>query len=102
MAKVIRIMNMRSVRPSLPYDFIVDRTSPLGNPFRMSNEFKRDLVCDKYEEWMATQLLEKNPTVLSELTRIDKALKKYGKVRLFCWCTPKRCHAETIKRMLEN
>jgi len=102
MEQVINIMNMRNVRPSEPYDFRVDRASPLGNPFRMSNESQRDIVCDKYKEWIDTQILKKDPSILSELTSIRGALDIYKEVRLFCWCTPKRCHAETIKHILES
>ena len=28
--------------------------------------------------------------------------KQYGKLNLFCWCAPKRCHAKIIKEVIEN
>ena len=31
---------------------------------------------------------------------IDAKCNEFGKVRLFCWCAPKRCHGETIKKWL--
>ena len=38
----------------------------------------------------------------AELERLKKLHVEYGKLRLFCWCAPKRCHAETIKQFLEG
>ena len=29
-----------------------------------------------------------------------KLFKKHKKLRLFCWCSPKKCHGETIKRYI--
>lgn len=97
---MIEIINLRVEKPSEPYDVIVDRRSPLGNPFYLMDETERDKVCDMYEERFSkakyTQLL------WNELQRLRSLHEEYGQLRLFCWCVPKRCHAETIKRYLEN
>ena len=92
----IEICNLRKTKPSQPYDFKVDRSSPIGNPFEMRSEMERDSVCDKYE----LHFNNKNHTVAFTLylNGLCEAYKKYGKLRLFCWCSPKRCHAETIKK----
>ncbi len=37
-----------------------------------------------------------------ELVRLLSLYKVHGKLELFCWCTPKRCHAETIQLYLED
>jgi hypothetical protein len=65
----------------------------------MKSEKDRDSVCDLYEEYFHT--------VLVKFDYFDKALfnlkdifKKYGKLELFCWCAPKRCHGETIKKYI--
>lgn len=92
-------MNLRKVKPSKPYDICVDRRSPLGNPFYMENESKRNKVCDLYEDWF---IKNNSHAVLQELTMLLHTYNNYKQLRLFCWCAPKRCHAETIKQWLEN
>lgn len=102
----IEIKNMRNEKPTHKYDIRVDRKSCLGNPFIMSDESKRDEVCDKYEAWFkancAVSLASENfPwNFRQELIRLKRIFKEYGKLRLFCWCAPKRCHAETIRDYL--
>ena len=84
------------------YDIKVDRTSVLGNKFIMRSEQDRDKVCEQYKVWFTEQIELKNELVLNELRRIYRIMVKYGKLNLWCWCAPKRCHAETIKSFLEN
>ena len=97
---MIEIVNMRKEKPKAPYDIQVDRASILGNPFILKGESHRDEVCDKYNEYFH---IKKNDDVgfYSELKKLLNIYKYYGKIRLFCWCVPKRCHAETIKEWLE-
>ena len=78
----------------------IGRGSPLGNPFRMNNENERDLVCDKYEAWFEQKVAERDPRVMNELRRLY-AIAKQGDLILGCYCSPKRCHGETIKAFLE-
>ena len=97
---MIKIKNLRKNQPSKDYDIRVDRSSPLGNPFYMEAESKRDKVCDEYHIWFYEN---KHKIVFhQELFRIGEIYKKFGKLNLFCWCNPKRCHAETIKQYLEE
>ena len=65
----------------------------------MANESKRDEVCDKYEEHF-NQQVNINPAFRKYLEEILAALREHNKVYLYCWCYPKRCHAETIKNWL--
>lgn len=73
----------------------------MGNPFVMHTEAERDIVCEKYEVYFIIQTVI-NETFNAYLRDILSALKTYGRVELYCWCAPKRCHAETIKRWLEK
>jgi len=78
------------------------RGSALGNPFVMSNEAMRDEVCDRYEKYFYEQInLKKNKDIIKQLENI-KLKAKRGDVDLGCFCTPKRCHCETIKRYVEQ
>ena len=96
----ITIKNLKESKPLEAYDVRVDRTSPLGNPFYLRSESERDLVCDKYEEWLIGQIKSNNRTICNELNRLYRLLRTHGKLNLFCWCSPKRCHAETIRTVL--
>lgn len=100
---MIEICNLRKQKPSKPYDFIVDRTSPLGNPFFMKDESYRDNVCNKYQIFFNKQINGSSTSskqFIKELQKLIQAYKQYGQLRLFCWCSPKRCHSETIREFI--
>lgn len=94
----IVIKNLRTDRMRNPWDVRVDRSSPLGNPFFMKSESERDIVCDKYKAWLYKNL--NTSSVQRELAVLKDVLNKYGRLNLFCWCAPKRCHAEEIRKYL--
>lgn len=96
----IEIKNLKYYRPLFFWDFRVDRLTPLGNPFQITAERDRYCCCKEYNLWFNRQLLLETKGVLKGLRLLEVALKKYGKLRLFCWCAPKQCHAETIKKYL--
>ena len=94
----VEICNLRNRRPTEAWHIIVDRTSRFGNPFVMTKVQTRDAVCDGFEEYMKG-LLSKGDKRFEPLLELAN---KYGKVSLFCWCAPKRCHAETLKKYIES
>jgi hypothetical protein len=67
----------------------------------MANESQRDAVCDKYDVYFK-RMQSFDKAFKDELDRLYSILKEFGKLELFCWCAPKRCHAETIKEYLER
>lgn len=79
----------------------IGRGSALGNPFRMATEADRDRVCEQYDAWFKQKVSERNPRVMNELARLYR-IAKQGDLVLGCYCSPKRCHGETIKRFLEQ
>ena len=82
---MIEIMNLRTTKPSQPWDVKVDRSSVLGNPFKGD----RDEVCDNYVAYFASMATDKEAVVFrAELARLAQLYKQYGKLRLFCWCAP--------------
>ena len=95
---MITILNLRSQKPKHPWDFKVDRSSTVGNPFNMKNESARDKVCDQYRDWF--YYAAHNQDFFNYLNKLSEVYKQHGKINLFCWCSPKRCHAETIKEYL--
>ena len=92
----ITIGNLRSMPIFDQTTVVVDRNSVLGNPFNMYHEYMRDGVCDEYERHFNKQLAE-NPRFKKELDRLARLHAEHGKLTLYCWCAPKRCHAETIR-----
>lgn len=79
------------------------RGSALGNPFFMTrnSQQQRDYVCDLYEEYFQNQVERKVTVFMAALLDIqNKAMK--GNVNLGCFCAPKRCHCDTIKKYVDN
>ena len=110
----VQIINLRTKQH---YDFRCDRQSPVGNPYFMHNEGERDLVCKKYEmlfdQTMHDWSLDPDTIVPGTRSTTVQQFRDYvdnivayhhvhGSVTLGCWCSPKRCHCETIKRWIEN
>jgi hypothetical protein len=73
------------------------RGSRLGNPYvmRTKSDSERNRVCDLYERDFPT------PEQEAECQRIAR-LAKVMPVFLECFCAPKRCHVETVKRRVEE
>ena len=99
----IRIGNIRTYKPKTNEIAIkVDRSNKiLGNKFIMRNESQRDKVCDQYDIWIHNEIKNNNTDVINSLLNI-KELAQNNDVVLLCWCAPKRCHAETIKKLGGN
>lgn len=80
----------------------VTRGTPLGNPYPLRRETQRDTVCDQYEVWFNRKVREQDPAVMNQLNELWLVGKQTGVIRLGCYCTPRRCHAQTIARFLRN
>ena len=72
----------------------VDRSTEMGNAFNMRADKDRDWACDRYEEYF-NKRIETDPAFKREVLSLK------GKT-LFCWCAPKRCHADTIASWLNG
>ena len=98
---MIEICNLRKVRPMYEFDVRVDRSNKiLGNMFVMKDESERDLVCKQYEIWLYERVGLQDVAIINELIRLAAIYEKHGRLRLFCWCAPKKCHAETIRELI--
>lgn len=94
-------MGIRVGRKHEPNAQYIGRGSPLGNPFIIGRDGDRDEVCEAYEAWFTDQVKDENPAVMAELRRLYH-IARDGALVLGCFCAPKRCHGETIKRFLES
>ena len=72
------------------FDVYVGRPSKWGNPFEIGQDGTRSQVSQKYEDWIQTQ-----PELMDALPELK------GKI-LGCWCTPKPCHGEILKKLVDN
>lgn len=80
----------------------IGRPSPLGNPFRVESEKQRGKVISQYREWLLGKVKSKDDTIVSELKRLRSLAETQGELNLACWCSPKQCHGEVIKEVIEN
>ena len=82
--------------------FRIDRqyNSLLGSPFVLYKETGRDIVCDQYEEYFYNTVLKNQNAVA--LLDFYKKESLTSNIALSCWCAPKRCHGDTIKKYLDN
>lgn len=75
--------------------------SSFGNPFWMKDESERNKVCDMYEFYFKDKLL-KDKLIVESLERLKERSKKGENFALLCFCYPKRCHGDTIKKYLDS
>jgi len=92
---MIRLVNIKHYKRTRDEKLIrIDRKSTVGNPFYIRNESDRDKVCDDYEKYFNQQIII-NPKFKNFLEYIVKESESQN-IALGCWCSPKRCHGQTI------
>lgn len=96
----VEIINLKKEKPKYPYDFCIDRRTPVGNPYPLKSESKREQVLNDYEDYFNKMIYYEDINFIGYLNQMLDLYKAYNKVRLFCWCYPKKCHGETIKKWL--
>ena len=80
----------------------IGRGSPLGNPWPINAKQSRDDVCDRYDTYLRKAVKDKESAQYKEMVRLYLILKSGVSINLQCFCTPSRCHGETIKAILES
>lgn len=78
------------------------RGSAYGNPYKMNSEADRDFVCNQYEKYFKVEANKVNSKLNIAMHKLLQYLRDGYKLNLQCFCTPKRCHCETIKKSLEK
>ena len=97
MPYVIKIVRIRD-KPSAIY---CGRGSQYGNPFAIDKTHNRNDVCDSYEVYF-NKRIRNDPNFLEDLKKFHVLGKKHGVLELGCFCSPLRCHTETIKNFIEH
>lgn len=78
-----------------------DRKTPLGNPHFMKDESQRDTVCNRFEAYIP-QAYASDIEVHKAINDIRFHVIHRQNVLLQCWCSPKRCHCDSIKSFVLN
>lgn len=84
-----------------PTSIYIGRGSPFGNPFTV-DKYGRDGACDKFDEYMEEQLTSDSSSPLKEGLDllVDLVKESQEPIMLVCFCAPKRCHGESLKRYI--
>lgn len=111
---MITVVNKKNHKPT-GRDVYIGRGSPLGNdwthlpPSAIKTKFwgttkyapSRNEAIDNYDKDLVEKIKNKDKAVIDELERI-KAMTMNGDVNLVCFCKPRSCHGDIIKRILED
>lgn len=85
----------------------IGRGSPLGNPFSHMDGTKaqhkvetREAAIEAYAKWLLEQIQAGNQEVIDELDRLAAIAMSKSKLVLRCYCAPKPCHGDVIRKVL--
>jgi hypothetical protein len=95
-------INVRNKKTWKQKGYYVGRPTVLGNPFPINEDFTREESLQRYSEWLIDAIQTRNPIIIAELHKMEHMLLENHKLDLVCWCAPKACHAELLKKVLLN
>jgi hypothetical protein len=87
-----RVVNLRA---GGPYDVLIDRRSPWGNPFRIDAENSREEVIRRFANWVINDSSQRARWIREHVHELR------GKT-LACWCAPQACHGDVLAAMAEE
>lgn len=96
---MIRIINKSDTQVYSGTTVYIGRPTILGNPFPLNGEVSRKRVIDQYEEWLKNQVNQGNRKIINDLKRL-KGISSEGDLNLQCFCSPKQCHGDVIKKAI--
>lgn len=101
----IVILNNHIFPHNVSTSVYVGRGTPLGNPFIIGKHGDRDEVIRKYRRWLWEQIRPENNVngeseALTALKGLLVIYKAHGELGLKCFCAPKPCHADIIKKAI--
>lgn len=91
------------------YDFYIGRPSVLSNPYSHNKNSKyakyfvntRKEAINEYELYFNDKI-KTNTKFSIEIDKMLEIYNKYGKLNLVCFCYPKSCHGDILKKYLMN
>jgi len=106
---MISVLNKHQIK-NKSTGIYIGRGSVLGNPFTHLEldgtlaQYKcksRDEALSNYETYLKQKISEKDLKICEELNKIF-LLAINGDVNLICFCKPKSCHGDIIKKIIEE
>lgn len=104
----IHVINTHHLKGNQLVGEYIGRGSLLGNPFsHMKGTTAKFLVRTReeavnlYEKALAGAIKRGAPVTMGELKRLAD-IAKTRPLELRCYCSPKSCHGDVIKRFIEN
>lgn len=86
-----------------PHDIYIGRPSIFGNPFIMGEDGDREEVVEKYRQWLKTGNSFGNADATEQKRQaILKSLPVLRDKILGCWCSPKACHGDVLKELVDD
>lgn len=101
----VRVGNKRKRSEAAPQPWEIavniDRGSPLGNPYRITDGVGRRKVIALYRKALENDW-NRNGPMRVEIERIAELVRGGDDVVLLCWCAPLPCHGDVVKDYVES
>ena len=95
----IRVVKLRDHVDAYP----ISRGYPLSTKWpNRDDESNRDENCDRYDEYFHQLLDADDEKLTTELARLVGKTIDQGYLKIGCYCSPKRCHGDTIAAFLNS
>lgn len=75
------------------------KASPLANVFSVKLNGRESSI-NKYSTYLFQQLTSRKGYVYDELMRLAHLHSQGKDLKLACWCSPKPCHGDVIKKIV--
>lgn len=91
------VVNKYKLKEQLPPGYTpvyIGRPSEYGNPFLVGEKYKRGEAVKAYEAWAEKEDID--------YPKLRSMLSRGLKIALVCFCHPKPCHGDVIKKRLHE
>ena len=79
----------------------VGRPSVLGNPYVMQTEADRAEVIARFTTYLS-EAMQEHTEQASAVWALAERVRAGERLALQCWCAPKACHGDVIRREIEH
>ena len=99
----ITVVNRHHPEHTYPHGetIYIGRGSPLGNPYPLGDYLTREHCIQDYEIYLKERILMRDSNIMAALKAIHSAAQDHP-VNLQCFCAPKKCHGDSIKKLIET
>lgn len=76
------------------------QASILANPFIITSEEQREESIKKYTKYIFSKYCLGKGSIYKELNELANLYIINNNINLICWCTPKQCHGDILKKLI--